>query len=96
MPTAGNRPWARRTAAAGALLTSLCVVTLPARMAPPPPTTIARDHGVEFERAVAASHRLFEAWMKSADPKTLLLPDRLDEPRRIYNPHNSARICIPI
>ena len=51
---------------------------------------------MEFERAVGASHRLLDAWLKAADPKTLLLPDRLEDPKvRIYNPHNSGADLYP-
>ena len=52
-------------------------------------------NGKQFERAVAASQRLMRAWLKAADPKTLLLPDRLDGEARIYNPHNSGADLYP-
>ena len=52
-------------------------------------------NGKEFERAVAASQRLMHAWLKAADPRTLLLPDRLDGEARIYNPHNSGADLYP-
>ena len=52
-------------------------------------------NGKQFERAVAASQRLMHAWLKAADPRTLLLPDRLDGEARIYNPHNSGADLYP-
>lgn len=52
-------------------------------------------NGQQFERAVAASQRLMQAWLKAADPKTLLLPDRLDGEARVYNPHNSGADLYP-
>jgi len=57
-----------------------------------------------FTRAVAASDRVLHAWLKEADPKTLLLPDRLVGPGdgrtpgnrvREYTPHNSGADLYP-
>ena len=57
-----------------------------------------------FTRAVAASDRVLHAWLKSADPRTLLLPDRLFGPGdgrqagnrvREYTPHNSGADLYP-
>ena len=33
-----------------------------------------------FERAIGAADRVLRAWLAEADPKTLLLPDRLTGP----------------
>jgi hypothetical protein len=57
----------------------------------------ARANGVEFERAVAASQRVLRVWLTHADPRTLLLPDRLDADRSkwIYTPHNSGADLYP-
>ena len=57
------------------------------------PTSRAR----QFERAVAASNRLLQAWLAHADPRTLLLPDRptLPPPERTYTPHNSGADLYP-
>ena len=41
-----------------------------------------REHARHFQTAVAASHRVLQVWLTHADPKTLLLPDRVDVPRR--------------
>ena len=57
-----------------------------------------------FTRAVAASDRVLHAWLKAADPRTLLLPDRLVGPgdgrapgnrAREYTPHNSGADLYP-
>ena len=50
-----------------------------------------------FERAVEASQRVLYAWLKHADPKTLLLPDRpvADHQKWIYTPHNSGADLYP-
>lgn len=57
----------------------------------------ARAHSVQFETAVAASQRLLNAWLTHADPKTLLLPDRVNVEREkwIYTPHNSGADLYP-
>ena len=58
---------------------------------------VAKRHGAQFERAVAASQRVLKAWLEAADPRTLLLPDRLDaDPaKRVYTPHNSGADLYP-
>jgi hypothetical protein len=84
----------RRMAAALALA-AVAVLSAPL-VAADTPAARARQHGVQFERAVAASQRVLHAWLKAADPKTLLLPDRLDDPKvRVYNPHNSGADLYP-
>jgi hypothetical protein len=59
----------------------------------------ARAHaqGQQFESAVAASQRLLHAWMRLADPRTLLLPDNPGAPREqwVYTPHNSGADLYP-
>jgi hypothetical protein len=61
------------------------------------PAAVAKRHGAQFERAVAASQRVLKAWLEAADPRTLLLPDRLDaDPaKRVYTPHNSGADLYP-
>lgn len=61
------------------------------------PFDVARANGREFERAVQASRRLLHAWMRHADPRTLLLPDRpgADRTAWIYTPHNSGADLYP-
>src|SRR4051812_46300693 len=75
--------------------------------APPPPSALfarARENGRRFETAVTACDRLMRVWLASADPKTLLLPDRLPGPGnglkagedvRLYTPHNSGADLYP-
>jgi hypothetical protein len=64
----------------------------------------AREQGRRFEAAVGAADRLLRAWMKEADPRTLLLPDRLPglgsglapgDQTRQYTPHNSGADLYP-
>src|SRR6478609_5547545 len=94
---------------AGLLL--LALWSAPAPSAPSPPSTSsgplfsrAHENGRQFEAAVTACDRLMRAWLEAADPKTLLLPDRLPgpgnglkpgEPARLYTPHNSGADLYP-
>ena len=64
----------------------------------------ARLRGQRFERAVSAMQRVLHAWLTHADPRTLLLPDRLPGPgsglepgddTRLYTPHNSGADLYP-
>jgi hypothetical protein len=61
------------------------------------PATDAEVSARRFERAVHASQRVLYAWLKHADPKTLLLPDRpiADRQKWIYTPHNSGADLYP-
>jgi hypothetical protein len=63
----------------------------------------ARDNGRDFEQSVSAMRKLLHAWLQHADPKTLLLPDRVPggarglkpgDPR-VYTPHNSGADLYP-
>ena len=60
-------------------------------LAPPTPQANAADHA----KALAASQNLLHAWLRHADPKTLLLPDRVVNAERLYTPHNSAADLYP-
>ena len=65
---------------------------------PRSPTAGAADAKARrFERAVNASERVLQAWLKHADPETLLLPDRPvpDRSTWIYTPHNSGADLYP-
>lgn len=66
---------------------------------PIPPAAFERSRGNadDFERSVAACQRLLHAWLTHADPRTMLLPDRLDVDRSkwIYTPHNSGADLYP-
>jgi len=63
----------------------------------------ARARAARFERAVAASDRVLRAWLRHADPRTKLLPDRVAGPggglrpgeRPRYTPHNSGADLYP-
>jgi hypothetical protein len=64
----------------------------------------AQENGKRFEEAVSASQRVLRVWLTHADPKTLLLPDRipgraqglkLGDTRRLYTPHNSGADLYP-
>jgi len=37
----------------------------------------AQENGRHFEQALAASQRVLKVWLTHADPKTMLLPDRI-------------------
>lgn len=56
----------------------------------------AAANGKDFARALSACDRLLYAWLRHADAKTLLLPDRVGpaDPR-IYTPHNSGADLYP-
>jgi len=60
-------------------------------LAPPTPQANAADHA----NALAASRQILHAWLGQADPKTLLLPDRVDKPQHVYTPHNSGADLYP-
>jgi hypothetical protein len=73
--------------------------TRSALIAPVAPAVIdrARANAVQFETSVAAARRLLQVWLTHADPRTLLLPDRIDAERSkwIYTPHNSGADLYP-
>ncbi len=70
---------------------------VPAAPADAAALTQASANAALFEQAVAASRRLLHAWLAHADPRTLLLPDRLDPDRSrwVYTPHNSGADLYP-
>ncbi len=53
------------------------------------------QNSAAHEQALAASQKVLHAWLKHADPKTLLLPDRVNTPERLYTPHNSGADLYP-
>jgi hypothetical protein len=73
----------------------------PDRDGTPPPAAgtlaRARQHGIAFERNLAAARRVLHAWLRHADTRTLLLPDRTTDPKgaRVYTPHNSGADLYP-
>jgi hypothetical protein len=64
---------------------------------------LARERGQRFERALAAMDRVMRVWLTHADPRTLLLPDRVPGPgsglaagaAAPYTPHNSGADLYP-
>ena len=94
-------------AARAALMTRLLALVLPAavaaaaltppaaRVQPNEPFERARFNGVRVEELLGRAKRVLHAWLRHADPHTLLLPDHLPSfprPRRElqYTPHNSG------
>src|SRR5512145_1101669 len=61
------------------------------------PFASARSNARQFERTVGAARRLLHAWLKHADQRTLLLPDRpvADRSQWVYTPHNSGADLYP-
>lgn len=64
----------------------------------------ARENGKRFDEVAGSMQRLLKAWLKYADPRTLLLPDRLPggsrglkpgDTSRLYTPHNSGADLYP-
>ncbi|MBL8220995.1 MAG: hypothetical protein JNL62_17310 [Bryobacterales bacterium] len=56
----------------------------------------ARENGKRFEQSLAAMERLMQAWLRHADERTLLLPDRIGAGQpRVYTPHNSGADLYP-
>lgn len=64
----------------------------------------ARENGRRYEQMAAACQRVLKAWLARADPRTLLLPDRLpggfrglkeSDTSRLYTPHNSGADLYP-
>ena len=54
-----------------------------------------RENGVAYQRAIAAAERTLQAWLRDADPKTTLMPDRVDGTARVATPHNFAADLYP-
>ena len=86
------------------LLTALLLTAGVSASPPSGPFAQARMNARAFESAVDAMDRLLRAWMREADPRTLLLPDRLTgvgsgqrpgEDAREYTPHNSGADLYP-
>ena len=62
----------------------------------------ARENALTFDRVAASMQRVLHAWLAHADPKTLLLPDRLPgqglkpgSTSLLYTPHNSGADLYP-
>jgi hypothetical protein len=64
----------------------------------------ARENARRFDEIAGRMDRLMKAWLAHADPRTLLLPDRLpggsrglkpNDRARLYTPHNSGADLYP-
>ena len=55
----------------------------------------AERNAEAYQRAIAASERTLQAWLRDADAKTTLMPDRLDGTARVATPHNFAADLYP-
>ncbi len=94
-----------RVIAAVGFAASLLAGSAPSAMPQEPPDFIqARANAARFERAVAAADRVLRVWLTHADPRTLLLPDRVPGhgsglppgvTKREYTPHNSGADLYP-
>lgn len=73
--------------AAAVLLASLCAAQ--------PLESQLRTRAGRYEKAMASTSLLLRAWLRSADPETLLLPDRVNNAQRLYTPHNSGADLYP-
>ncbi len=81
-----------------------CVLTLALALLLAPPFDAARENGARFDEALSRMQRVLNAWLKHADERTLLLPDRLPggyrglkpgDTKRLYTPHNSGADLYP-
>ncbi len=55
----------------------------------------AERNAEAYQRAIAASERTLQAWLRDADAKTTLMPDRVDGTARVATPHNFAADLYP-
>jgi hypothetical protein len=88
-----------RSVAVAVILLAL-VPAAPGRTRTESAQSVAAERGRRFERALTAMDRLMRAWLKQADDRTLLLPDRIAPPggapaKREYTPHNSGADLYP-
>jgi hypothetical protein len=72
----------------GALALVLCAASTASAQTP-------RENGEAYARAIAAAERTMQAWLRDADPKTGLMPDRLDGEARVATPHNFSADLYP-
>jgi hypothetical protein len=85
------------------LLTLLMAPALALGAGDPARFAHARENGRQFDLVAASIQRLLKAWLEHADPRTLLLPDRVPglrglqpgDTRRLYTPHNSGADLYP-
>jgi hypothetical protein len=72
----------------GAIGAVLCVAQAAAAQTP-------EENAVAYARAIAAADRTLQAWLRDADPKTGLMPDRLTGDSRVSTPHNFSADLYP-
>jgi hypothetical protein len=76
--------WRTMVTAAGLMLLPTCGLT-----------QTPEANGAAYARAIAASERTLQAWLRDADPATGLMPDRVDGEARVATPHNFAADLYP-
>ena len=59
------------------------------------PAQTPRQNADAYQRAITAADRTLQAWLRDADAKTTLMPDRLDGAARVATPHNFAADLYP-
>jgi len=88
----------------GAIGVALCVAQTAFAQTPaatrtspptPAPTATATQNGEAYARAIAAADRTLQAWLRDADPRTGLMPDRLTGDARVATPHNFSADLYP-
>ena len=79
------------------MLLALCAVGAAQAAGREAPWQVARSNGVLVDEIFARTRRMVHAWLTTADPKTLLLPDRVPgclfgkwDGVPLYTPHNSG------
>jgi hypothetical protein len=86
------------------MVLSACLLPIVAKAQDDARFRAAGENGRQFEQALTASQRVLKAWLTHADPRTLLLPDRIPggalglkegDTRRLYTPHNSGADLYP-
>ena len=77
--------------ALGAAQTAPAQVPAPAAAAEASP----QANAAAYATAIAAAERTLHAWLRDADPKTGLMPDRVAGPSRVSTPHNFAADLYP-
>ena len=55
----------------------------------------AEQNAIAYHRAIAASERTLQAWLRDADARTGLMPDRVGIDARVATPHNFAADLYP-
>lgn len=79
------------------MLLAACAAGSPRAAEPTAPWQAARANGILVDEIFARARRVLHAWLTTADPTTLLLPDRIQgslygkwDGTLLYTPHNSG------